>query len=370
MEHVNHSDGRSRSIPSLDGLRAIAVFTVILGHTRSPLLDRVPLGSFFRNGEQGVAVFFAISGFLITHLLLKELRRERGIHLRRFYLRRTLRIFPPYYVYLAAVAALSLFQNAATDGRSMLAAVTYTWNYVPRAAGWNLGHCWSLAVEEQFYAIWPVCMKFFSRRANLGLAAGVILLSPVSRVLTYAAWPAMRPHIGMMLHTRLDTIMTGCLLSLLIDMKVGQKYLKLALHPAAPAAALVFLLALDTPAAGRWHGAYLLPLGYSLENVAIAALLLYVVFRHESPLGKFLNLRALRHLGIVSYSLYLWQQLFTGPHTSMFPLNVAGILGCAEISYLLIERPSFRLRGRLTRAMFPRQEERASAGLTSSLIQV
>jgi peptidoglycan/LPS O-acetylase OafA/YrhL len=92
---------------------------------------------------------------------------------------------------------------------------------------------------------------------------------------------------------------------------------------------------------------YYMTAGISLENVAIASILLYVVFRHESWAGRFLNLTPLRHVGMISYSLYLWQQLFTGPFTRWFPLNVLCIFACAELSYFLIERPSFVVRDRV-----------------------
>jgi peptidoglycan/LPS O-acetylase OafA/YrhL len=247
-------------------------------------------------------------------------------------------------VYLLTVALLSVFHAIHVHVSSLIAAGTYTWNYVPWADGWVLGHCWSLTLEEQFYLLWPACMAFFSRRANLWIASGVVLLSPLSRMITYWLWPEMRGHLGMMLHTHLDTIMTGCLLSLTLDGNIWPKFKKLAVHPLAPVAAILFLVMIDGPAGLRWKGKYELTVGFSLENLAIALLLLFVVFRHESPLGKFLNLKTVRHLGTISYSLYLWQQLFTGPYTKIFPLNLVFILLCAEASYFFIERPSFKVR--------------------------
>ncbi|HEY0786521.1 MAG TPA: acyltransferase [Acidobacteriaceae bacterium] len=337
----------SRSIPSLDGLRAFSVLIVILGHTESKFLDRIPFNEIFRQGAQGVAVFFVISGFLITHLLLKELKRDDQINLKRFYLRRTFRIFPPFYAYLLVVAVLGLLHLVQVDAPGLLAAASYTWNYVPRPSIWVIGHCWSLALEEQFYLLWPACMAFFSRRVNFWIAVSVLLLSPLSRVATYFAWPVMRFHMAMMLHTHLDTIMMGSLLALMIDMKIGQRVINLALHPVSPVLALLFLILVDGPAGLRWGGMYLMTVGYSLESVAIATLLLFGVFRHQSALGRLLNLAPVRHLGIISYSLYLWQQLFTGPLTHLFPLNFLFILGAAELSYLLVERPSARLRDRV-----------------------
>jgi peptidoglycan/LPS O-acetylase OafA/YrhL len=339
-----HEMQENRSIPSLDGLRALSVIAVILGHSQSAFLDRIPGNASFRNGMQGVSVFFVISGFLITHLLVKELRRDGQINLKRFYLRRTFRIFPPFYFYLLVIAALVLLHQVYVSPISMLVAATYTWNYAPSTGAWLLGHFWSLALEEQFYLLWPICMATFSRRANLAIAAGVILLSPLSRLVTYYAWPAMRINMAMMLHTHLDTIMTGCLLALVLDLKIWERFTKLALSPIAPIAAILFLFAIDTPAEQRWRGMYQMTVGITLENVAIAAILLYVVFRHESLLGRFLNTRLLRHVGMISYSLYLWQQLFTGVYSRFLPLNILCILACAELSYWLVEKPSFRVR--------------------------
>lgn len=346
-----------RSIPSLDGLRAFAVLAVILGHTESPYLDRIPFIDVFRNGQQGVAFFFVISGFLITHLLLKELGRDGKITLGRFYFRRTMRIFPPFYVYLLAIAVLGVFHLVEVSSHDLISAATYSWNYVPfKGDHWILGHCWSLSLEEQFYLLWPACIAFFSRRTNLKLAIWIILLSPVSRLATYFLWPAMRGHMNMMLHTHLDTIMTGCALSLLIDLKLAERYIKICYHWAAPVAALVFLFAVDTPMGHMHRGAvaYKVVIGLTLENVAIAAFLLHVVFHSSSVFGKLLNFDVLKHLGMISYSLYLWQQLFTGPYTRSVPLNLLCILACAEASYFLVERPSFRLRDFIQRRFLRR----------------
>jgi len=295
---LEHTFGKGRSIPSLDGLRALAVLAVVLGHTQSSIFEKIHLNIAFRNAEQGVATFFVISGFLITHLLLKELRRDEKIDLKRFYLRRTLRISPPFYAFLVIVAILDLLHKLHISPVTMLIAGTYTWNYInwnstPNPDTWYIGHCWSLALEEQFYLLWPLCMAAFKRRTNLAIASGVILLSPLSRVVTYYAWPSMRGHIFMMLHTHLDTIMTGCLLALIIDLGIGKKITKIALSPLAPVFAIAFL-PLDTAGIVRFGGKYMMTIGITLENIAIATILLYVGFRHESLLGKFLNLRPIR----------------------------------------------------------------------------
>lgn len=367
-----HTSERPRSIPSLDGLRAISVLLVILGHSESAWLSRIPGNWIFRDGELGVSVFFVISGFLITHLLLKELTREQTIALGRFYLRRSFRIFPPFYVFLLVVAVLGpMLHRVDATPRGLLVAATYTWNYfwafVRAPEMWSLGHTWSLSLEEQFYLFWPLCMKSFSKKTNLRIAAAAVLLAPLSRVITYFAWPQARGQVSIMLHTRVDTIMMGCLLALAIHLKVGERWMARARHTAAVVVAIVFLLVVNPLGEMRWRGLYSMTIGLTLMAVAIAVLLLYAVFRHESMLGQFLNWRVLRHIGVISYSLYLWQQIFSGPYTGRFPLNLVWIIACAELSFWLVEKPSFRLRDAVERRLFPARAAVRKAATAPSL---
>src|ERR1700754_2230628 len=123
----------SRSIPSLDGLRALSVLMVISAHINAPLsrlLPFLPFWIYLDWGALGVQVFFVISGFLITHLLLKELNATETVNLKRFYFRRALRIFPPFYLYLAVALPLTLTGVFPGSLRSFVVAGTYTWNYL------------------------------------------------------------------------------------------------------------------------------------------------------------------------------------------------------------------------------------------------
>jgi peptidoglycan/LPS O-acetylase OafA/YrhL len=333
---------------------------VILGHSRSPWLERIPGNWIFRNGELGVSVFFVISGFLITHLLLKESIRDGRISLRRFYLRRSFRIFPPFYAFLAVVAILGPWMHRVdATVRGLLVAATYSWNYfwafVSAPEMWSLGHTWSLALEEQFYLLWPLSMKYFGKRTNLRISAAVVLLAPLSRVITYFVWPHARGQVSIMLHTRVDTIMLGCLLSLALHLKVGERIMGLAMNASSVVAATLFLLVLNPMGEMRWRGLYTMTIGLTLMAVAVGVVLLYAVFRHESVMGVCLNWPVLRHIGVISYSLYLWQQIFSGPYTGRFPLNLLWIIACAELSFWLVEKPSFRLRDVVERRLFPRR---------------
>ena len=210
-------------IASLDGLRAIAIGLVLAEHGGVAFTDAsshwwaAPL----INGGFGVRLFFVLSGFLITGLLIREQERYGRISLRAFYVRRILRIFPAFYLYLGTVAALAAAGWIAVSGSQILAAGTYTWNYLERwqpggpAEGiWFLGHLWTLSLEEQFYLVWPGVIVLAGWRSARRAALLVPLAVPVLRVLLYVAFPAQRGQLGMMFHTGIDSIFIGCAFAL------------------------------------------------------------------------------------------------------------------------------------------------------------
>lgn len=340
---------QNRSIPSLDGIRAICVLLVILAHSASAWSGHsvnylYPL----RDGGLGVAMFFVISGFLITHLLLRELNKTGKINVGEFYIRRAFRILPACYTFLAVIGILSLLHITPVDLYSFLSAVTYTWNYNIHAEGLILGHLWSLSLEEQFYLLWPACLVLFRKTTCLWLAVAAVLLSPISRVATYFLLPEWRGHTGMMLHTRIDTIMVGCTLALVLDMKLWNSFLRRINRLDVVMAAAIFVLFLNAPLSNHYRGVYRLTVGISLQGICCGILLLYATSHPQNPLGRILNHPILRHIGVISYSLYLWQQLFTfNERFSTFPWNVLIIFACAETSYFLVERPSFYLRDKV-----------------------
>lgn len=161
-------------IPSLDGLRGISILMVLLGHlagTRGFPLSAAA-GNRTAVAAIGVHVFFVISGFLITGLLLAELAATDRIRLSRFYFRRTLRIFPPYYALIASLVLAQALGFLSLAPGDVLHALTYTSNY-DAGRSWSIGHTWSLGVEEQFYLLWPACLVLLGARRAL-VAAVVV----------------------------------------------------------------------------------------------------------------------------------------------------------------------------------------------------
>lgn len=348
----------NRNIPSLDGLRAISVGMVIAAHMNGVLAKSIPLIPYWLYifwGSLGVQTFFVISGFLITHLLLKELNATGTISLKRFYFRRALRIFPPLYAYLAVGLAVTYAGFFSGSLRAFLVAATYTSNYLGGGSE-LLEHTWSLSLEEQFYLLWPAALVYLGTRKSVKVAVGVILLSPLSRIVSYYAMPNHRPALNGMLHTGLDSIMFGCLLALLWrDPRFNQAvapYIRgrVAAHAAA------FVIFLGPTLQSYFRGSYGLVIGFTLNAICLSLILLYLVRTPQSPAGRLLNTAPLRHLGVISYGLYLWQHMFTRPNSVPFvPWNLVAILLCAELSHWLIEKPCFWLRDQLEQATLVRR---------------
>jgi peptidoglycan/LPS O-acetylase OafA/YrhL len=344
----------TRNIPSLDGLRAISIILVIASHAHWALtgaLSRSAWLNWHYYGVLGVTVFFVISGYLITKLLLKELDTTGSIRLKHFYVRRAFRIFPAFYVYLAFIGVLWSMGLVQQTLGSYIAAFTYTWNYYPYTSGWTLGHVWSLCIEEQFYLCWPLLLLWAGKVRGLRIAICIILLAPFIRVVTYEFAPLMRGHLGMMLHTRIDTLLFGCALAILAQDPVFVGRLQRLCQPLFLGGLLFFVLFVSPVLSARFGGSYDEPIQHTLLGASISLLLFYCIQWPESLVGRVLNLSPMRHLGVISYSVYLWQQIFDGNRplvqTHYLGLTLLFILLTAEASYWGIERPALRLRRRI-----------------------
>ncbi|HEY8671525.1 MAG TPA: acyltransferase, partial [Terriglobales bacterium] len=192
-------------IPSLDGLRAISITLVILSHlVKWKHISLAPIGSY---GDLGVHVFFVLSGYLITNLLLQEYQRTSTISLRNFYIRRAFRIFPAAFVFLAVVGAIYWRQM---HWYHVAAALLYVAN-MDITRPWIFGHLWSLSIEEQFYLLWPFAIKKWHHHRTTILLF-VFLATPIFRVALYA----FKVHSGLAgsLPAFADQLAIGCLLAI------------------------------------------------------------------------------------------------------------------------------------------------------------
>lgn len=329
VELENHPASHRRDIPCLDGLRAISISLVLIAHL---LQAHQPTGHIERLGQlgqTGVHVFFVISGYLITTLLAREYSRDGVVSVRGFMWRRITRILPAYGVYLFVIWALGV----APPGTRWWPALTYTSNVVT-TNWWWLGHSWSLSVEEQFYLTWPWAIALLGPQRSRWVAALAFVSAPVIRVLLYVAMrTAWQP-----LFWDYDFIAAGALLALLRPGGVRLRFGWLA-------PIVVIGVSLLFAQSIRWMFAAQLVIGLPVEAIAIALTLGSCLATPQEGFAKVLNARPLRLLGLVSYSLYLWQQPFFSEHPPVrtdVGLLLALFIACA--SYLLVEKSGLSLR--------------------------
>ncbi|HEY0197585.1 MAG TPA: acyltransferase [Rhodanobacter sp.] len=347
----NSTGGR---VPSLDGIRAISILMVLYGHlsgTRHfPVSNPGGYGRWFGDvAHLGVLVFFVISGFLITSLLKSERGRTGTISLKRFYLRRILRIFPAFYAYILILATATLLGMLQLTGRDFAFAVAFAFNYSP-SHPWLLGHLWSLSIEEQFYLLWPLLLVSIRERPALIVAIAATFASALLR----AAMRIWVLHAGPNLLSKMTTfpgmcdyLAAGCALALLRPWLLTQGwYLRLT---ASRWLVLTVPLVLLINRVGSDPVAILL--GSPVTNVCLALLIESSTRHAGSMAGRFLNWKPVVLLGTLSYSLYLWQEIFldrgSGRWLNAFPQNMVFAFLAALASYFLIERSCVHLRGRL-----------------------
>lgn len=343
----------SDRIPSLDGLRTVSIALVIASHAARNFGPTVA----WNIGDLGVRIFFVISGFLITGLLISESEREGKIDLLRFYFRRTLRIFPPYYFLLFVLALLAISGRVHISASQFLPVLSYASDYVYPGT-WDVDHAWSLAVEEQFYLIFPGLMVVLrKRRRIIAMLAGIMLFCPVVRLVDHVFFADAQPiWLTKGFHANADTLAAGCLLALVrSSLHKSSAYSKAIRSPFMLALPLlVFVVNSEIDYTGLDLG----PL-FSVNNLLMAVMIDWAVTNSDGAVGRMLNSRVFVMLGVMSYSIYLWQQPFLEPSPPSryfaFPFNLVGSAAAVCVSYFIVERSSLRLRKGLERVLFKRR---------------
>ena len=337
-------------VPVLDGLRAVSITLVLVGHllTMYPLSTRAMEVGFVL-GRTGVSIFFVISGYLITGLLLREEESRGEISLRRFYARRALRIFPAAFTFLAALLLLQLTGWIRIRPHDFIASVLYVRNLT--GAGHETGHLWSLSLEEQFYLLWPLSFLLLRPGRRIAAVSGAI-----AAVCLWRSYLVLSDKINpwvLQIRTdvRADTILIGCALAL-----VARRYPHVKLNSGVwargwtPAVAGFSLLSVALLAAPEWMR--LATIQSTLVALLIGFVMLWFLHNPGAPASACLKAPAALIIGRLSYSLYLWQQLFLGPEEGTlrfvrwFPLNIVLTFVFACASYLLVERPALRFKAR------------------------
>ena len=348
---------KTTRLQSIGGWRAVSIILVLGGHLHFsnafPAADERVVGWFF-DGNLGVRFFFVISGFLITHLLLQEHELTGAVNLKNFYIRRALRILPVCYVFLLVVLLFQLFTSWKQPVANWLANIFFMTDFIssPRATG----HLWSLGVEEKFYLIWPfllVAAGCQNKKRLRYLLAIPLITTPICRWITQAhlATPALHPFFQFFpFFNYCDSLAVGCLAAVFFTQKnfIGRpgKIQRLVL-----AVALIVVPQI-LYSLGIYPGmSYML--GPSCQAVGFALLLLQSI--GEPSQFKPLNSAVMTHIGVLSYSIYIWQQICwsrevtaSSPRYWYFALlmSLTLIYVVSAASYYGLEKPLMGLRAR------------------------
>ncbi len=346
--------------PALDGIRGIAILLVLGMHTQI---------AFLQGGFIGVEVFFVLSGFLITTILLKEFDTSGRIDFRNFYIRRFLRLFPALILMLIVLNTFTLLfqtseiQTAALKGS--LVTLFYLSNWVRALNLFDLvylQHTWSLAIEEQFYIIFPLLLttllRLFSQKRVILIIAGLSLFSWLWRVVLTSQGATMaRVNFG--LDTRLDGLLMGCVLALVLA-STAYRPLKQVMRRVRYFASFLALGACCTIlycaiTANEAH-ALTYEIMLSLVSSSTCFLILYVVTIESSPIKSILEFKPLVLIGKISYGFYLLHWVFFNILVYFFRVSTitpgvaaagtAIAFAASLLSYQLIERPVLRLKSR------------------------
>jgi len=349
---------QSTYIPTLDGWRAVSIALVILHHSQVrctvPLLGAL-LQSLSNVGEVGVELFFAISGLLICSRLLDEESKYGKISVKGFYLRRFFRILPAALFYLLVVASLAAFHLIPLVPQDWFGSLLFFRNYTmlleylhhsPLALHWYTGHFWSLSMEEHFYLVLPAVLVGF-RRTRLWVLGGLAV--------SVALWRAVLAHLmhrDYQFNFRTDTHVDALLIPAMIALLLFPVLRNDAAKRYLPARSFPIFVVLEIGLL-----ATRVPFFLTWQAIVIPLLILSTVLHPNTIQGSILEFLPIRWIGWISYSLYLWQQLFFGTNLVGSPRGIAllreppisfvALMLCATFSYYVVEKPFIRLGHKL-----------------------
>jgi peptidoglycan/LPS O-acetylase OafA/YrhL len=355
------TSGQFTYLPFLDGLRGISILAVLAFHS-----GELAKFNLLKGGFLGVDIFFVISGFIITCLLMKEWNKKDAISLKHFYIRRCLRLLPALFslllIYFLIVSLYLSPADAIKAYLTILSVLFYISNWIRAYYGTYamdpLGHTWSLAIEEQFYLLWPVVLTIAlrSRISQWLLLTALIATVEVCAFHRAILWqgPETMPRLYNGFDTRLDALLIGCFVGLLYSwgkLPSSQWFIRVnnVVSSIAVIALIYFMWALTDQSAILYIG------GFTLVGISIATILVTLLTTRPSIAVWLLENRILIWIGTIAYSLYLWHwpifQLIgkINIHWSLrLTLGLFLSFLASAISYYFIEQPFLRRKHKYT----------------------
>ncbi len=348
---------RHGRLPCLDGWRAVAILIVLGAHCDNSIGFPPSYGRLFTwlfYGRLGVRFFFVLSGFLITLLMLREREKTGRFSLGQFWIRRSLRILPVYYAHLIALCLLQMFTVFRMDAHQWVRALTFTYNF---SGPWLPGHLWSLSVEEQFYLVWPLVFLLIGPRTRL-LAVfcfGVIISAAGFRVAASLGVESSAVGWNSLL-TNSDSLAVGCIFGIAIFVFgdtdfLGRSCLNGILLTLGVTMILVPYIFWRIQIGG-WLN---VPFGAIAQSAGFALVMILSIQYHRHWSTAWLQWWWIRKLGVLSYSIYIWQQMFCSKQSMFgeefvclqtFPVWIAVAIICGVLSYQFIESPFLKMKTR------------------------
>jgi len=339
--------------PSLDGLRGIAIIMVVFFHLH---LSWNSLYLTIFNGSLGVLIFFVLSGFLITTLCIKEKVITKDISLKNFYIRRLLRIFPVAYLFIIVIIILNYIFNLKISYINIIGTALYLMNFSSYFRKYDhtyfTGHFWSLSVEEQFYLFSPFILKK-KFKIYLLLILTIVFVVPLIICLQYFYVSLNNKVLYALAHylIKFQAIGVGCLFSVLTFKYSFNKKILIKTKVIINILAIFLILFI------QYNDFF--SLQNVLSGVASSFLIGYIIITNIVPgkdfIFKLLNAKILKLAGVLSYSIYIWQEIFTSGDKRLpnfmvtFPYNIICIIIVSCCSYYFYERSFLKLKSKFSK---------------------
>lgn len=340
---------RSR-LPGLDGLRMLFVLSVIIYHSGYDILF---------SARHGVSGFFVLSGFLITWLVLKEYEKKNSFSIKNFYIRRSLRILPAYYIYVFMSVGADLLLGDDRIGEQVVPALFYYTNYYNAVNGHpssSLSHLWSLSVEEQFYLLWPAIFLLTLEARNYKKALIVVSLFLICIVAIWRTFAVValgfgNAYVYNAFDTRFDNLLIGCLLAVVLR---GGHFLSaisfISSRSWAPVVTIGLLL-ISISISSRY---YAYTIGFTVDAILLAIFITQILCLSDSKVWRWLNVKPVVFLGFISYPAYLWhswaiqlsKKIDGVPDMAQLVISIFVTIALASCSYFFVEKYFLKIKAK------------------------